>query len=306
MFRGIAVATHAARAFIGQRHPGTSVRDWRGMRSFLAWASAAGFDGIDLSDSVFDFRQPTHDLADLGHLLAEYGLPVPALNCLRASLCDRDYSELSDVRIRAALDAADRLGTEVVNISLAVPPQRLDCNRYRGGLTSPGSSRQASDADFAVTARRLTELVSLADSIGVRLSVEMHHCSIADTSASVLRLIDQVSSPTLGCNPDIINMYWAYSEPEEDCLESLERLAPASNLWHVKNARRILVADGEMAAFIGTHLHSGDVDYRLANVKMHDAGFSGWVSIERAGPGDFLYTAEESLRYLNHLADRAP
>lgn len=273
------------------------------MRSFLQWASAIGFDGIDLSDSVVDFNDSPQQVRGLARLLDEHNLVAPTINCLRASLCDREFSELSTARVRAALRAAEVLGTEVVNISLAVPRQRLDCNQFRGSRKSPGSSCQANDDDFALTVRRLAELVSVAESLGVLLTVEMHHCSLADTSTSTLRLIRAVSSPTLGCNPDIVNMYWAYSEPEEDWLEGLERMAPMSNLWHVKNVRRIFNPTAKTSAYIDAPLHSGDIDYRLASAVMWRAGFPGWVSIERGGPGDFLFTAAEGYSYLRQLAN---
>ena len=65
--------------------------------------------------------------------------------------------------------------------------------------------------------------------------------------------------------------------------------------------QRVETETGARAEYLGTSLGDGDVDYHWACRTMRDAGFSGWVSIERGGAGDALRTMGQSLDYLNDL-----
>ena len=253
----VAVATHAARDVIGSA-PGS------GFERFLDWAVAAGFDGIDLSNSV---------------------------------LYD-DYAAESMERIRWSIRAAAALEAPVVSLSLALPQQVDDCNQFRGLNHSMGCSRGASDQTFEATALRLRDLAAEARNMGVALSIETHHASLADTGAATLKLWQMVDDDSVGLNPDLVNVLWAYATPEEDWRETLRLLAPHANLWHVKNVRRVELEPGQRAAYIGTSLGEGDIDHRWAVAGMRQAGFAGWVSIERGGGGDALAELRAGLAYL--------
>ena len=136
-----------------------------------------------------------------------------------------------------------------------------------------------------MTARCRRDLAAEARGAGVALSIETHHASLADTGAATLRLGGMVDDDRVGVNPDLVNVHWAYATPEGDWRETLRRLAPHANLWHVKSVRRIEVELGRRAAYIGTSLGEGDIDHRWAVARMRQAGLDGWVSIERGGGG---------------------
>jgi sugar phosphate isomerase/epimerase len=135
----------------------------------------------------------------------------------------------------------------------------------------------------------------------VALSIETHHASLADTGAATLRLWRLTGDAAVGINPDLVNAYWAYATPEEDWRETLALLAPHANVWHVKNVQRVETDPGRRAVYLGTSLQAGDIDHRAAVRAMRDAGFDGWVSIERGGPGDALGQALGGLRYFRGL-----
>ena len=296
----VAAATHAARETIGVAPAGETL--WPGMRDFIACAKASGFDGIDLSDSVIPFDHPRPGgLKTLATAASDAGLRFAALNLLRCSLADPDYGAKNAERVRYAIGAAAALQAGIVSISLALPRAVDDCNLYRGLDHSRGASRTATDGDFERTADHLHALTGPARAAGVALSIEMHHASIADNAAATARLHRMVGAPdVVGVNPDLINSYWAYAKPEEDWREQFALLAPLTNIWHVKNVRRIEKAPGR-AEYLGTSLTDGDIDYAFACATMRDAGFEGWVSIERGGSGDALATMRESLEQLRDL-----
>jgi sugar phosphate isomerase/epimerase len=292
----VAIATHAARDAIGQPRAGETL--WPGLVDFLRWSADAGFSGIDLSDSVFPFDTTASGLAELASAAADHGLRFAGLNLLRASFADPGYGADNLDRARRSVEAVALLDAGTLSISFAVPRQVADCNAYRGLDHSLGGSRLAGDRDFEITAERLRSLADEAQASGVALSIEVHHASIADNGASALRLLKLTDHPSVGVNPDLVNAYWAYATPEEDWRAQLRLLAPHANVWHVKNVLRVEVEAGVRSVFLGTSLADGDIDHRWACHVMREAGFTGWVSIERGGPGDALHMARAGLSYL--------
>jgi sugar phosphate isomerase/epimerase len=172
----------------------------------------------------------------------------------------------------------------------------------RGTRTSPGSSRDGTDAEFADAAAFLRDLARRAGDLGVELAVELHHCSLADTSTSLLRLLDAIGAPNVSANPDLGNVVWAYDLPSEPWTEAVERLAGRVRLWHVKNLQRVHVPEVERSFFVHASLDAGEIDYRWALGRMIAKGFDGWISIEGAGPGDLLAFAARGRAYLAELA----
>jgi sugar phosphate isomerase/epimerase len=282
-----AIATHAVRGLIAEA----------GFEGFLDRAAEAGFDGIDLSDSALPVDRPGTDWTPVLRAATARGLKVAALNLLHAGLSYPDHAADSVARARSAIDAAAALSADVVSISLALPDAVGDGNAYRGGDYVMGSTREATVGDYERTAAHLARLVEEAASAGVALSIEVHHASVADTGASTLRIWRMVGDDRLGVNPDVVNVYWSYAEPEEDWRETLRLLAPLTNLWHVKNVRRTV--RGGRATYVNAPLGDGDIDYAEAAAIMRRAGFSGWVSLERGGPdGDSFQTACDGMDFL--------
>lgn len=282
-----AIATHAVRGLIAEV----------GFEQFLEHAAEAGFEGIDLSDSTLPIDRPGTAWQPVIGAARRCGLRVPALNLLHAGLTYPEHASDSVSRIRCAIEAAAALEAEVVSISLALPDAIGDGNAYRGGDYVMGASREAQAGDYERTATHLADLVAEAASVGIALSIEMHHASIADTGASTLRLWRMVGDDRLGVNPDLVNAYWSYAEPEEDWRETLRLLARVSNLWHVKNVRRTL--GDTHATYANAPLGAGDIDYAEATAIMQHAGFSGWVSLERGGSeGNTFQTACDGMDFL--------
>lgn len=298
----VAVATHAARDLIGPE-PEDGSR-WTGLESFATWAAETGFDGVDASSSVLVLERPDGWWRDVAAVLADRGLRLASLNCLRSSLADPDHWHLGDARIRRAFEVARLLDVPTVNVSLAVPAERLDANAFRQVATPPGSSRSAAASELSATVERLRVLYRWAGEDAARLVLELHHCSVVDTADSLRDVLDQLADdgaahPVLG-NPDLVNELWAFDRIESPWQESLAHLAPVSGgIWHLKNVRQRTTPEGHQ--FVDASLGDGDIDYRAAVATMGNAGFQGWLSIERAGAGDFRTTATDGLHFLRSL-----
>lgn len=294
----IALATHAARDVIGPA-PSAGGERWDGLERLLDWAAATGFDGLDVSTSVFDVERSIAWWSGIQSVAGDRGLAIASINCLRSSLADEDYQRSGDRRIHRAVEIAEALGVPSVNVSLAVAPERLDANAHRQLALPPGSSRVASPAEVAATVQRLGTIDEDTSGRSTHLVIELHHCSVADTSSALRALIDELG-PSFTANPDIVNELWAFEDISASPADIVDALAPVSpHLWHVKNYTLIPASEGGPPAFADAALDEGDVDYTDALDRMLDAGFDGWISIERSGPGDFLHTARVGLEFLH-------
>lgn len=296
----IAFSTHAARSYPRKRWGGLpSVQE---QDALFDWVAREGFDGLDVGDSWADFALLDQDGAKaMLRRAAERGLVVCALNCLRKTLCDTDMSEAHMKAIRHALEVAIWLECPTVSISLSLPTAETGGKAPLGGDEVPGSSATATDHDYASTALRLRKLSQQARELGIALSIELHHCSIADTSAGLLRVLAETSETNIGANPDLVNAYRAYAEPPETWQQALEALAGKVNVWHVKNVQRVFIPESKRAVFIERGLADGDIDYRWATHKLRAAGFDGWIAIENSGMRDPFELTAGGLHYLRRV-----
>lgn len=297
----IAFSTHAARSYPSGRWGGLPGPEEQEL--LFDWVAEQAFAGVEIADSWIDFDRLDQAAAEAMRTRAEErGLSICALNLLRKVLCAPAHTEKHEAAIRHAIDLATWMGGAVVSISLSHPTAVHGVSAVTGTTHSPGGSREATDADYEATAKALRPLAARADGLGIALSVELHHCSIADTSAGLLRVLDLTDARNIGANPDLINGMWAYAEPPETWQEALVAVAPRVNLWHMKNAQRVYVPESRRAVFIERPLSQGDVDYRWGMARMRAAGFDGWISIENCGNTDPFETISVGRAYLASLA----
>ena len=297
----IALANHALRGY----PPGsndTTIPDTR--RNLFAWAARKGFDGIEVGSWWFDYYQATPaEARALRDDILEFDLELVSLNCLRKCVTHPAVAEKNRGDLLRAVEIAEVLQPRFISVSLALEPiGALPAGaRAQGCQISPGGSAGAEDAEFVAAAAFLAELAESAADLGVGVALELHHCSLADTSRSLLRLLELADHPNLSANPDLGNLLWAYETPEEPWYEAVDRLAGRVLLWHLKNTQRIHVPDLGQSYFVHSSLDQGDIDYRWALAKMVASGFDGYLSIEGAGPGDLLAFAARGKAYLDEL-----
>lgn len=296
----VAFATHAARNYPLPRWGG--MPDAAQQEALFDWAAREGFQGLDIGDSWMDLSALDQPGATAMRDRARaHGLEICGLNALRKALCSTAHGDANRRALEHALDVAAWLDCPILSISLSHPTPVPGAKATLGTAQSPGGSQGASEQDYDVTAAALRGLARLARERGVALSVELHHCSLADTSAGLLRILRDTNEPAIGANPDLINAYWAYAEPPESWRDALAALARRTNIWHVKNAQRVHIPELQRAVFLERTLGEGDVDYRWAVGLMRAHGFDGWISIENCGPGDPFDVTAAGLRYLQRV-----
>lgn len=289
---------HAVRQHFRAPYPSLSEQ-----AAVFDWVVAAGFDGVDVSDSWGFENITAEDAAATVGLLQDRGLALATVSCMSKTLCHPELGERHLQMVQRGLEVAGWYGCGLVNLALATP-RTPGVAPVQGAAHSPGGSRGASDADFALTAERLRFLGKIAADRGIALSVELHDRSLADTSTSLLRLLDAADQTNIFVNPDLCNGYRAYDVPPETWQQALLKLAPRANLWHVNNLNRVHFADIQRAAFVERTLGEGDIDYVWALNRMREAGFDGWVVIEYKGGGDAFETLRSGLDYFRRIGTR--
>lgn len=293
----VAMQTHSIRHHLRGRNPTPAE-----MTAIFDWASRAGFDGIDISDS-WDFSTLSRSEAmALRQMSEELGLAIPSVNCIGKNLCDDNTAQRHIAEIKSAVDVASWLGSKIVNVSLSVP-RTAGVVPVIGARLSPGGSREASERDYEVSAAGLRKIAHHAAAKGLEVSVELHDRSIADTSASLLKILEMVGELNVKANPDLSNGYRAYDTPSETWQNALTALAPHANIWHVNNLQRVHFAEIQRSAFVECDLGAGDIDYVWALNLMRAAGFGGWIVIEYKGLGCAFEMLARGRKFLSRIFD---
>lgn len=262
---------------------------------------ALGFDGIEVANnSVGGPAAGVEAVKRLGQELTDHGVPCV---CVRGGggLANPRYAAESQRRLHEAITFASQLGCPLVNTSIGVPTVDAVPGSFVGEPTSQGSSRDAHESDFEVTARGFQESAHRAADLGIDLSIEIHQHSIADNSWSGLHLLELIDRPNVGINPDLGNILWTYDIPEETSEHAIVALAPRAKYWHGKNLRRVYIPENRHTIFLRVPLPDGDIDYRFAISAMADAGYSGYLAIEGMQVGDHLTADGRAARYAKDI-----
>jgi sugar phosphate isomerase/epimerase len=285
-------------------------RKWGGIpppearRNLFAWLRRRGFDGVEVGSWWLDVcTVPPVEVARVRDEMADHDLEMAGFNLLRKNVVHPSIADENRRHIRHAVEVAKAAKVEFVSISfsLAASAVGLPDDRVRGTRDSPGASKDATEEDFGRTAEFLSEIAREAATANVEIAVELHHCSLADNSRSLLHLLELTGEPNVSANPDLGNVHWGYAVPEEPWHEAIERLAGRVKVWHVKNVKRTHIPEIDRSFFSQAALDDGDIDYRWALGRLMAAGFDGYVGIEGAGPGDILAVAARGKAYLDEL-----
>jgi len=267
---------------------------------FLEHAKKIGFDGIELpgmnlSDAEIEaFRSELEDA----------GMPCVAIRGGGGAARDPQVAAANKQRMIDAVAFAAKMGAGIVNSTVTTPPDDPGGKgTYRGESVSQGSSRQASDEDYVRTASAVSEVAVIAADLGVDISIEIHQNSIADNSASTLRLLALIDASNVGINPDLGNIYWTYDIAEETCEAAITAVAPHVNYWHCKSLYRVHIPDLETAIYVQTPLPDGEIDYRFAIAAVLDAGYDGYLAIEGIRDGDQFHQDGRSVAYVKSVLE---
>jgi sugar phosphate isomerase/epimerase len=260
-----------------------------------------GFDGIEIANnSVGGPSAPASAVQELRRELADNGVPCV---CVRGGggLASPRAAAESRKRLDEAIAFAAELGCRLVNTSIGVPTVDTVPGNFVGEPTSQGSSRDAHESDFEVTAGGYRSAAKRAADDGIEISIEVHQHSIADNSWSALHLLDLIDQPNVGVNPDLGNILWTYDIPEETSEAAIFAMAPRAKYWHCKNLRRVHIPESRHTIFLRVPLPDGDIDYRFAISAMVVAGYSGYLAIEGMQLGDHLSMDGRSVEYVKQI-----
>lgn len=262
-------------------------------RPLLRWIANRGFDGLDVADTWLPFYQLQDEaLHELRDEVASYGLAIRSLNPYRCIVTRSPQAERNLEKLSRSVAAAAILGATTVNVTLSLP----------FGESPPGrplTHADATEEEYEETARKLKPLARQAAQSGTQLSLELHDDGILDSAASCLKLLHLIDEPAVGVNPDVGNLY-RMTNPPDNWRDAIRMMAPHTNLWHVKNYKKL-----HHPSLIGpvstiAPVEDGDIDYRWALTELVRHGFDGDLSIE-AGAGDGLDVIWRAKRYFDEV-----
>ncbi|MEW6358283.1 MAG: sugar phosphate isomerase/epimerase family protein [Planctomycetota bacterium] len=220
----------------------------------LGFCRDIGLDGIQVAPKE-------HGLVDLSESeqrefaakVKSFGLEISATSA-GPNLVDPKIAEQSVAQFKSYLTLAVNLGAGIVTGEVKAVPQ--------------GVSEEDS---WAACIASVTEVCNYAQEIGARYAVEPGpHCLVKNAD-TILRLVESVDHECLGVNYDPANVNSAGS----DAVADARRVAAHIIHTHAKDSRRTGGRPEE------TILGEGDVDFESLIRVYRDAGFDGWLCIER-------------------------
>lgn len=285
--------------FPGTDPQGCSVNDaeasiWQGVFQQVA---DAGFADVDLTDSWVRPGDLSDKRLDELKLAADNaGTGIPVISAIRRSVIDANNWEDNLAYSHRTIDAAARLGCEVVSFGLH---QALTTEQQRQlwFWTVEGHKDPVGDTEtWGKAVSRLRELGRHAAEVGVLLSLELYEDTYLGSGDSAVRLVQDIDLSNVGLNPDIGNLIRLH-RPIESWQELVHKTLPYANYWHVKNySRDEDVARGSYVA-VPAPMESGLINYREAFRTAISVGFQGIICTEHYG-GDGLSVSASNQNYL--------
>lgn len=267
---------------------------WEGVFREIA---EAGFSNTDLTDSwMRPGDLPAARLDELKQAADRVGMGIPAISAIRRSVIDARNGEENLAYSHRTIDAAARLGCEVVSFGL----HQALTQEQQAQLwfwTVEGHHDPVGDEGLWGTAvSRLQELGRHAAEVGLLVSLEMYEDTYLGTADSSVRLVEDIGLSNVGLNPDVGNLIRLH-RPIEPWLDVMEKILPYANYWHVKNySRDEDLARGVFVA-VPAPMESGLINYRQAFRIAIANGFQGIICTEHYG-GDGLSVSAANQAYL--------
>lgn len=284
----VAASTGLLFAHAALREQRLDPANWeRQLRSF----KRNGFTAVDLSELWLPMADLTAvDVQRLGTAIAAAGLETAGVSIVDIDLARPARVAESRDKVLRGIEVAKALGASFLSLGFHALPMR-------GPV--PDRWVDAGDGEHERIGHELGTLANAAAARGIGLTLEMFERGILDRSANVLAIIAAAGSGALGANPDLGNLLRAPWALTEEWSETVERLAPHLNYWHVKNGMRMQLPDGS-ALYQPTDIGRGTIDYRSALTVAVRNGFRGPLVIEHYG-GDAIAQAAEGRAYLERV-----
>jgi len=285
---------------------GSSVQDQpeEGWAATLEEIVDAGFTSVDPTDCwlrVGDLS--TARLESFASVLKSLGLTVPAVSTARKSLVAEPGADEVLRYCHRVIDAVATLGGRTACFGLfgALLPAQKEALWF---WTEPGYHNPDDDATRDAAIGRVRELGRHAAEVGVDIALEMYEDTYIGTADGAVRFIHDVDHPSVGLNPDLGNLIRLH-RPVEHWLSMVEKTAPFTRYWHVKNYLRIEDAHARLIATSPVPLEYGLINYRTATKLAIEGGFRGAFCCEHYG-GDGLSVSATNRDYLRRILPPTP
>lgn len=235
-------------------------------------ASEAGLDGVEIwgREPHISEEYDSNRVAAARRMVAERGLEVAVFGSyLRFGAVETESMPLRDVlQIAAGLEA---------------PIIRV--------WASDLGSEEADEEIWHDTVVQCREAACAAKKMGMRLAVEMHTNTLADTAESARRLVEEVDCENFGLN------FQALPRIDDDAVRRLEHVLPWVYHLHAQNYAPL---DGNPGKLERVALADGVIDYAPLIRRLYTNGYDGYVAVE-FGPSNANDKREAVLRDCRYL-----
>ena len=267
----------------------------------LAEVAHEGFDAVDFTDSWLRVAELSESgLTDLTGVCEGLSLAPVAVSVIRRSVIDPETGDENLAYSHRAIDAAARLGCEVVSVGLHRPLNEAQRNAP-WFWTVQGPKDDRSDESWQLAVKRLQELGDHAADAGLKLSLEMYEDTLLGDAASAVQLVLDIDREAVGLNPDLGNLYRLH-RPIQPFLDDVAMCAPHTNYWHVKSYSRFEDTTTGLVMTAPAAMETGSMNYREAIRIALLAGFDGPFCVEHYG-GDGLAVSARNRDYIRGLLE---
>lgn len=235
--------------------------------AFIRRARELGFEGAEpMMDKVSesDLGQPEIRDAML-RASRETGIKIP-------TAAFAHYNETGGF-VKSAPDAAEELSQAIAAAAAASAKELLVCSYFAGAPETPDEVDRFRDGVAAALPQ--------AQAAGIRLALE---CPL--DAATLVRLLDEVSSPALGVYYDVGNTLWLDRDPAQE----IRTLGDRIFAMHLKDTVEML---GDR------HLGDGRGDWNAVAEVLQATGYDGWLMLET--PPDSDARVRQDLEFMKHL-----
>jgi 3-dehydroshikimate dehydratase len=254
------------------------------LKDIARWAQEHDFQGIELWGA--HARNIEKHLAYDADWLDDFGLSVPMLS---------DYLP-TDADRRTVCDSAT---------ALCRAARRWRAGKIRTFAGKRGS-HEVDAGEWATVSARLRDMCAIAADHGLLLLVETHPNTLADSTASTIRLIESVDHPAFAINFDALHLWEAGDDP----VLAHSMLQAYTAHYHLKNVRsrddlnvfepaNVYAAAGRREGM--TPLFEGKMDYVAFLEELSGAGDVD-ASLEWFG-NDCFDVLRRDRRAIRRLAD---
>lgn len=133
------------------------------------------------------------------------------------------------------------------------------------------ASDEADEELWRRTVTECQEVACAAEKMGMRIAVEMHTNTLADTAESAKRLVDEVGRDNFGLN------YQALPSLDDDAMERLKHVLP--HVFHL-HAQNYAPLNGDPGKMERASLADGVIDYPPLIEVLRDEGYDGYLAVE--------------------------